>query len=827
MIHLSLPGHSERIHPDEGFFPEEFSRRGYFPLYAQWRTYDALVSGNASIVMNSYATGSGKTKAALLYLRELRRKPLPRANCLVIAPTNELLQQHARDIRGFCETNLLDYQVLPLTRAYMDEYAELISEAAPEMTRRAAKMVEVLKNPRVLPDANGGAANEQRPYVLVTNPDIFYYAVYNGYGRNEERELMKQFLGNFNYLVIDEFHYYNPKQLANFLFFLSVWRHYGFFENGGESGAKVCLLSATPNARVRDYLHSLEVPIEEISPGNEPKESDVPSIVSLAPVEFDAVSLDEARDGGLMQIVRERAGDLRRWLDEDRQGAIISSALWRINLIYYWLRRTDIAADRFARLTGVETRHARTDATRRDLILATPTVDLGYNFERTDKSRQSLDFLFFDAAFADEFVQRLGRAGRVLGKRETGVPSRVLAVLPNELIEVLRPLQGRPVSRAELRIALDTAITEGQLQERNTLFDYIASGAIEEAFLPILRLREMAGSTDLTDIQALYERVRAHFQAQASDRYRFGRLEAITKRFKREREVFRRAPTDPQDLAEHLLKLPEDKAIRLWLQTMSAERGVGDRQPPTSVITQMKGRVDGPEAPNRAAFVEWAVKAQMEYAVREASFSFRESFEEPLARIYDPDHFVSSSNVADYSLFHVVQNCHLDVLTPTQWSERSGKESNKTTVDQIVVHCAVRDLRDYEHRLRLRFRLQQAGIERRAWEQDHVCKMTALSDVEVFAETDQLPAAVMDAVRTRFIPAFLAPQDSWIGGKLIGLARSQGMRYYTILVTFAGGRQEYLMLLGTSALLVAARLRRECAIYHHAQEKDFHEPIWC
>lgn len=707
----------------------------------------------------------------------------------------------------------------------MDEYAELVAQRAPEMTRRAAKMVEVLKNPRVLADPDDVAASEQRPYVLVTNPDIFYWAVYNGYGRNEEREMMKQFLGGFNYLVIDEFHYYNPKQLANFLFFLSVWRHYGFFENGDGNGAKVCLLSATPNARVWRYLHGLDVPIEEVSSDNEPKLDNAPTASSLAPVEFDAVSLDEARDGGLMQFVQEHTGDLRHWLDDDQQGAIISSALWRINLIYYWLRRSSIPDNRFARLTGVETYQARALATRCDLILATPTVDLGYNFERTDKPRQSIDFLFFDAAFADEFVQRLGRVGRVLGKKQVETPSRVLAVLPKELIEVLRPLEGRPVSRAELSAALTAAITTGSLQEHNTLFDYIASGAVKEAFLPILRLRQMAGSTDIADIQALYEGIRTLFTAP--DYYRFGKLEAATRRFRQERDVFSRAPTDPQELAAHVLKLPEDRGIRLWLQSISQQQAGGERQPPAHVLAQIRERVGKPGAPNRNAFIAWAVKAQMEHAVQEASFSFRESFEEPLARIYDPHHLVSSANATDYSLFHVVQNCELEVLTAAQWMEYSGLESRNATVEQITIHCAAQSLRDYDQRLRLRFRLQ-ADAERRDWESDHVCKMTALLRLEVFTETDQLPSAVMDAVRSRFIPAFLTPRDSWIGGKLIGVTRNQGMRLYDITVMFAtGASQEYRMLLGTSALLAAAHLRQECAIYHHVQEKDFHEPIWC
>ncbi len=820
MIHLSLAAHSERAYQIPDFFPDEFSCRGHFPLYGQWRTYDALVNSGANIVVNTYPTGSGKTKAALLYLRELCRRPIAQANCLFIAPTNELLQQHARDIRDFCERNRLGYRVLPLTSAYMDDYARAIAETAPEMRRRAAKLVEVLKNPRVLPDTdNNIISNQQIPYILVTNPDIYYYAVYNGYGRLEERTLMKQFLGGFDYLVIDEFHYYNPKQLANFLFFLSTWRHFGLFE----SGAKVCLLSATPNAHVSRYLRQLEQPLQEVGPENEPADPDAPEVASLAPVELDALSTDEAGDRGLVALLERQKSELRQWLDEGQHGAVISSALWRINLINAWLGRSRIPQNRFARLTGVESRQAREAATRCDLILATPTVDLGYNFERTNKSRQSIDFLFFDATFADEFTQRLGRAGRVLGKQETTIPSRVLAILPKELIEALRPLEGRNVTRAELREAINTAITERRLSERNTLFDYIASGAIEEAFLPILRLRKMASSEQEADIRDLYEHVRKLFEA--SDRYRFDRLAATTKRYEVERDLFRDAPTDERELVAHLLKAPEDRGVRLWLQNMGEKRWGMSKNLPSSAVATAKERVSKPESPNRREFATWAVQTQMEYAIHAASFNFRESFEEPQARVYDPQHLISTADTADYGLFHIMQNCDVEVMSPEEWAERIGAAVSKD--ERILLHCAIRALRESEQRVRLLLRLH-ASDERHPWESEHACKMTALLHLDVFTENGQLPFEMASAVKDRFVPAFLAPKDTSIGGKLVGLARDQGMRLYSLEVTFpTGAPHDYFMLLGTSALLAAARLRQQSAIFHRMQEKDFHDPIWC
>src|SRR5689334_10395992 len=97
MIQIHLDGHSEQVTQDATFFPSAFDN--HRALEAQRQTYEALAASSASVVLNTYATGSGKTKAALLYLYQLAAQ---RANCLFIAPTNELLMQHVRDIADFC-----------------------------------------------------------------------------------------------------------------------------------------------------------------------------------------------------------------------------------------------------------------------------------------------------------------------------------------------------------------------------------------------------------------------------------------------------------------------------------------------------------------------------------------------------------------------------------------------------------------------------------------------------------------------------------------------------------------------------------------------------
>ena len=91
----------------------------------------------------------------------------------------------------------------------------------------------------------------RQPIILVVNPDIFYYALYFRYGAHDRRNVFERFLTAFDYIVVDEFHYYDAKQLANFLFAFALFDQFGYFD---ARGRKVCLLSATPAQTVVTYL---------------------------------------------------------------------------------------------------------------------------------------------------------------------------------------------------------------------------------------------------------------------------------------------------------------------------------------------------------------------------------------------------------------------------------------------------------------------------------------------------------------------------------------------------------------------------------------------
>ena len=162
------------------------------PLYHQQRTCEALQENE--LVINSYNTGTGKTKAALFHLFDLKGE-----NVLFIAPTNELIRQHVEDIQKFVEqySDRLDFHVLEVNAEKLREL-----DAGDDFEQRNPKKLhELIQNPlKYFPEME-----HKKPIILVTNPDIFYLCFYFAYSRLDERNLFADFLKGFDYIIVDEF----------------------------------------------------------------------------------------------------------------------------------------------------------------------------------------------------------------------------------------------------------------------------------------------------------------------------------------------------------------------------------------------------------------------------------------------------------------------------------------------------------------------------------------------------------------------------------------------------------------------------------------------
>jgi len=768
-IRLLLEPQYERVWKGDNPSPETFPKeQGIYPLYHQWRTYNAT----EPLIVNTYNTGTGKTKAALLRLLKratdigFNALESSEHNALLIAPTNELLAQHACDAEKFCRENKLPYRVVSISRATIKQYMH-VSDFSESELRRGAALHYILQNPRKVNPDSGKKAT-----LFVVNPDIFYYAFYCLYAQYDRIPLFQDIFTLCNYIIIDEFHYYNPKQLANFLFFMSLSKHYGYL--GKSSNRQFCLLTATPNENVKEYLERLGVEIGWIEPENAPADEleQTSETAALTPVQLEIYSVDEMKEG-LLTLAHEKRAEIADWLNRGEDGAIISSALWRINQIYYDLRASNtLSTELMGRLTGAESREGRADAKAKRLILATPTVDIGYNFDRLGKTRQNIDFLLLDARSGDEFIQRLGRAGRVLGKDQQAIDSRVLAITDAKFYKALQPYDGQTLSRAVLG-----KLAEEHLPARNSLYTYIKSGAIAEAFLPIYRLESMTSTQNKLDIEAIFDEMQQLFAADTKLTYQ--KLRSGTKKHIERAQHYGSLVTVPRERRE-CLKV--------------CERRLTNEQ-------KSKGWSNEIDAYN------WLQQDLRCYFLEKARFSFREDFQPPLALVGDTKYLLSSEPAALYDALHIVKNYKVEYCgSLEEWQHRLQLPLPEGAKDALI-YCDLRGLLPPDERLQIGLKLSVGEYRRIDWEEEghFAYHPTALYGLEVTALNNHhgLPAHVRTMFSERYIPAFVAARESRTATTLWSLQKQAQFLPYSLQVMFGdGSTHDYLAVLGTMALLV-------------------------
>ncbi|HEX3643049.1 MAG TPA: type I-D CRISPR-associated helicase Cas3', partial [Ktedonobacteraceae bacterium] len=753
------------IREDDNPSPKTFpTKKNIFPLYHQWRTYNA----DAPIIVNTYNTGTGKTKAALLrLLKRARDKGIAKLNpahdnVLLIAPTNELILQHARDAKKFCEENDLPYRVMPLTREELDKHLqkEYFSEAD---VRRAKAFHDIINDPSQIDNDTTKQAT-----IFVVNPDIFYYAIYQCYNPFDRGSLFHDFFGLPNYLIIDEFHYYDPKQLATFLFFIKLSQQRGYIDNTAENLRQFCILTATPRPEVKRYLEHLGLCIAWIEPNKPIPPEDLPFIEpvrALARLELKVYSTEELQmgesgkqAGGLSLLVTREHKDISKRLEQREEGAIISSSLATISRAYQQLLKT-IPEDKMGRITGVEQRDQRGIAKERPLILATPTVDIGYNFERSlPKPRQNIDFLYCDAFAGDELIQRLGRAGRVLAlkkEEDKNHPSIASAVISPEDYQLLKEIEydGKSIERIELaKLAL-------KMSRKNDLYAYIKTGSIVEIFHSVKILQQGENDQGKADMDAFLKALHQYFAGEEDAKRRplnFKYLRALAYQFDSRQRAYGALRTILQEVFDKFplvlgRRMSDDPSNFDDQQTVHCLKAIHKRlaEVPKQEISSLIG--------NAREASKWLRKDLKEYFKERARFSFRESFQPPLALIHDPHNLLSSKDVTTYSVLHIIRYYHADFdETLERWKERINQDSGNVDLKNVAVYCRLREMRD--ELLQVGLRLDATEYTKDGWEEEFAYQVTTLYGLEIVAlnEHSGLKPAVQLSLSEQFVPAFVA-----------------------------------------------------------------------
>jgi CRISPR-associated endonuclease/helicase Cas3 len=458
---------------------------------------------NHDIILDLAPTGTGKTKAAFTVLLLERNQ---NRNAVYIAPTNALVEQQKQAAEEFVEKAGLPHFVIAASAKDVKAWPSQVG------TRSGEKIYNLLRNPAtVFPEVGRNC-----PVLLVTNPDIFYYATFFAYQRLDKVNIASQFYKSFATVIFDEFHLYDAKQLVGLLFYLALSHEFGFFEDG----RRVVLLTATPEPACNAALTSLKnrgVKIAFVD-GESKKTHLLPSQT--------AVDLELRPQPERDQFLPELRDEVVRRVQErpNQYGAVILDSLDQINRLSDLLRNKGLA-EKVGRITGPSPLADRQRAAECPIILATSTVDVGFNFERHPApERQTLDWLIFTARDRASFWQRIGRVGRVLGRKQTDIPSEAIAYLSDKVWE-----QGlASLNASGGRIALQQKLSELTCLDRPFLSAYWQSEAFLEIARPLLKLEEMMeGLIQSELIPKLYSTLKAVLGGTREWAYYRKRMQAL------------------------------------------------------------------------------------------------------------------------------------------------------------------------------------------------------------------------------------------------------------------------------------------------------------
>lgn len=591
---------------------EFFKTKDSFFMKHQIDTYNA--NKEYDIVFNTYPTGTGKTRASLLHILD---KPFD--NVLFIAPTNELISQHCKDIKNFIQKTGLSHNIIEINAKIIQN---ILKES--EITRKGELLYRLLANPlseEFIEKLN--LASEKidytAPFILVTNPDIFYYAITFGYNNNDKRNIFHSFFTQFNYIVVDEFHYYNPKQLCCFLFFFTLSLKFGYFKDGKR---KITLLTATPSSQVLGYFERLKdegiryliLEPEKVSP------EEKNAVRTLSKIKLSFYSLEDKSENKFSKNIEKLKDYILEKGKANFDGAIISNSLININDCKTVLKNYNIT--NFREITGIVDKEDRAKYKDSNLILATPTVDIGYNFDR-DKERQNIDYLIFDFRYEDQFWQRLGRAGRILGKQEQDFLSEVIVFIPNDLLAILKTSfeENKTIYRNELML-----FTKKHFSQRDDFYNYISFYGISEMSKPIENLKAIFPKDKESIItEDLFEAVSKVFTGKT--RSYFHSIQKFSKRYTSLEIAQKDTNKTSQEIVNEFSNLFTRNDRKELIAKESLENFIKE-----------------------------------EYFFIKGLYNFREAFQGITALIYDPNKIMSSNSekVFSYDLFHLLKYYELE-----------------------------------------------------------------------------------------------------------------------------------------------------------------------
>ena len=460
------------------FIPDELAFMKETLLQHQLDVF--LEAKNNDLILDLAPTGTGKTKAGLSVLLHN-----PHKSAIYIAPTNALITQQTQAAKEFIAEAKLPHIVISASAKEIKKWSN--EQVGPQS---GEKLYNLLRNPAtIFPEIR-----EKQPVLLVTNPDIFYYATFFAYNRLDKDNIASQFYNKFSTVIFDEFHLYSAKQLVSLFFYLALSHVFGYFKHN----RKIVLLTATPEPACNQALRLLQqegVRVKSID-GEDNNYDQIPSQTSVNLT----IKPKLERDILLGEIKKTIIDKINNYPEQN--GAVILDSLDYVNRLSDSLKSANL--DKYVgRITGSTSQFEREISAQKQVILATNTVDVGYNFEKNPKcDRQNLDWLIFSAKDYLSFWQRIGRVGRILGKKVTNISSDAIVYFPEEAWK--QGITNLEVEKG--RNALIKVLENLPCMQKSFLDIYWKSEAFLEIAKPLLKLEQkLEGLSQSNLIVKLYQ----------------------------------------------------------------------------------------------------------------------------------------------------------------------------------------------------------------------------------------------------------------------------------------------------------------------------------
>ena len=711
-------------------------------VFEQARSHD--------IILDLAPTGTGKTIAGLTTLLHQ-----PNRSAVYIAPTNALIEQQAEAAQQFIESTggTLNHYVQPVTAKEIRQWSnDRVG------VRGGEKLYNLIRNPAsVFPEVGAN-----RPLLLVTNPDIFYYATFFQYNKLDQGNIAYSFLTQFGTIIFDEFHLYNAKQLVGLLFYLVYLHEFGFFKQN----VKVILLTATPEPackHVFEILKAQRVRVKEID--GESGEHRLPSQTAVKLT----IRPQRSRDEFLAEIADEVVQ--RFHCKTGQSGAVILDSLDLINRLHSVLKAEGLEAH-IGRITGPAPQSDRQRAMQCPIILATSTVDVGFNFERNPApARQNLDWLIFSARDRAAFWQRIGRVGRVLGKQETDRSSEAIAYLKEKAWE--QDITSLDITGG--RTALQQKLETLKCLERPFLQVYWQSEALLETARPLVILEDALKTFSQESlIPQLFETLKAVFGGRRNWNHYRARMQALL-------------------LAETLLKAPViAKNEKQWnFAKVWSRSAYGAKYQFLKTFLESKHTDDADDLQaKRTTLQTWDEAIAKRNDIAEEMKSFAEEWRNSYAPI-----FQFRSSLFENVHIRDPHNLLLDVSESTDLDPIHLLRNYEFIQHGDFIEITGRASMPYE----LSFHLNYNGSEDE-FKAMKLNRMTAFQNCTV--RCGDRPTQLLTALKKEWLAGVIVPTT--VNQGIVFYLRKQGIDSYPIKVKGDGFSKDYTFFVGIDAIMTAA-----------------------